>query len=86
LIAGAAVLLAVLQLVALRSIWTAVPAAALVSLVVLWTARDRLRIAATFPELARIPFLGRLLGAPAWRKAASGGGTDAVGVVREEVP
>jgi O-antigen/teichoic acid export membrane protein len=86
LIAGAAAGLVVLQMVALRSIWTAVPVAASVSLVVLWAARHRLRIDATFPELARVPFVGRTLGVPRRRPAGAGGGSDAVGIVREEAP
>lgn len=58
-------LLAVFQLLADPGIVVSVAAASLVSLVVLLGSRPALQLADTFPELLRIPLLGRLLGTPA---------------------
>jgi O-antigen/teichoic acid export membrane protein len=54
------VLLAV-ELLLRPSLMVGLPVAAAVSLLLLWLARDSLAIADTFPEIARIPVLGRLL-------------------------
>jgi O-antigen/teichoic acid export membrane protein len=61
MLAAGAVGLGLLQLVALRSIWVAVPAAAAVSLAVVWFSKQKLHVEETFPELLRLPLVGRFL-------------------------
>jgi O-antigen/teichoic acid export membrane protein len=60
-ILAAAVLLLVMQVVASPGLWIGVPICALASTVVIAVARRQLDLAATFPEIARLPIVGRML-------------------------
>ena len=61
LLIGGAAGLAALQWAGVRSLYWTMPAAAAVSVFVVLAAKDKLRIEENFPELLRLPGLGRLL-------------------------
>ena len=66
------VVLASLEVVARPSAWVAGGAAVLVSTLVLGINRSTLNVPETFPELGRIPWLGRWLGSPPPRERSDG--------------
>jgi O-antigen/teichoic acid export membrane protein len=53
-----------MQVIVAPPVWVSLPIVGLVALVALLLHRDVLQIATTFPELARLPLVGRLLGSP----------------------
>jgi peptidoglycan biosynthesis protein MviN/MurJ (putative lipid II flippase) len=61
LIAAATGVLAAFQWVIEPNIVVSMVVAAVASLVVLWGSQPALRLSETFPELQRVPFLGRLV-------------------------